>query len=121
MYYTTLTVKGAGRAHYRLFDTIEDAETRAEQWRRSNSTGDYIAKVDSVDDALIAMTTEVLDIAEWRGHGTEYKHELIKPTLLRVTCPTCGAEADVNTRPLPNQTDVSGPLVAIGCHPKEDQ
>lgn len=39
------TVKGATRINRREFDTRDEAEAFAARWRRSNSTGDYLAYV----------------------------------------------------------------------------
>jgi hypothetical protein len=48
MYVVETSVKGATRINRREFATHAEAEAFAARWRRSNSTGDYVAYVSEV-------------------------------------------------------------------------
>lgn len=44
-FYVEYTVRGAYTIKTRTFDTVTDAAYFAARWRRSNSTGHYVARV----------------------------------------------------------------------------
>lgn len=54
------------------------------------------------------------DLAEHHGH-TLGEWENIGRTFARGKCQKCKMEVDVNTAPAPNQTDISGPAIAVQC------
>ena len=82
----------------------------------------YISATHYQARELRASCTESL---EFRGHDTEANwSELVKPTksnswraVWDYTCPDCGLDASIDTRPAPNGIDIGGPAVALSCQP----
>ena len=63
------------------------------------------------------LRSEANGAAEARGHlmvwGAPWHGEF--RSVQHGQCETCGAEASVSTRPIPNEIDVSGSAVAVDC------
>lgn len=53
-------------------------------------------------------------LAKWQIYHGEGK------SLANYECPVCGKGAQCNTRPLPNDIDIGGEAVALGCFDKEN-
>lgn len=55
--------------------------------------------------------------AEHRGHNLvwEEPHHMEARSLQSATCKHCPAWVQINTQPLPNEIDIGGPAVAVGC------
>lgn len=67
---------------------------------------------------IVRLKTEALQAAQARGHslghfitttGSDFRRTAL------AECSKCGAWVQVNTHPAPNQIDIGGPAVAIGC------
>lgn len=67
-------------------------------------------------DRLKAEAREAATV--YRGHRMKRFRRAIDTEyhiIWRSECKICGREVDVNTNPYPNQTDISGEAVALGC------
>jgi len=60
------------------------------------------------------LRRQALESAKWRGHDMG-RWEVITGHLCRSTCKKCSKEVDVNTKPAPNEIDIGGEAVALGC------
>lgn len=67
-----------------------------------------------MDKTLTALSREARRSTDARGHEMP-PFARVTDTLYRSACRTCGAEADINSKPAPNQTDIAGPAVAENC------
>jgi hypothetical protein len=60
------------------------------------------------------LKAEALDATTLRGHvmkpWTDHS-----PHLAETTCTQCEAFVQVNTKPMPNEIDIGGPAIAVGC------
>ena len=66
---------------------------------------------------LSTLKRRALEATRARGHRMTWDapwHGEAK-SLQRGTCSRCGAEADLNTHPLPNGAAVLGPALAVDC------
>jgi hypothetical protein len=53
----------------------------------------------------------------WRGHAPARWVSSSRDGRAEYVCPVCAASAHVNTKPLPNDIDISGKAVALNCDP----
>ena len=74
-------------------------------------------------EAHLYRTYTAASEAVWaRGHEHALWELIVPPTesnggrvVFRYTCPKCGAECDINTKPAPNEIDVGGSALAVNC------
>lgn len=62
-----------------------------------------------------SLKKEGLKIAKFRGHQMGEWKDYKNNTISICECIHCGAYLSANTKPLPNDIDLSGDALAIGC------
>lgn len=59
------------------------------------------------------LRKEAREVAAWRGH--ELNHFVVDQYGAIATCRNCSADVAITLRPMPNEIDIGGSAVAIGC------
>lgn len=69
--------------------------------------------------SLHALKMEAAKTMIRRGHRLRYwvneGPDKRRSTRAHTSCPDCDREAQVNTRPMPNEIDIGGEAVALNC------
>lgn len=65
--------------------------------------------------SLAALKREATKSAKWRGHHLGQWQDSSDKRSSIADCENCDAYVQVNTRPLPNDIDIGGSAVAVGC------
>jgi len=68
---------------------------------------------------LQSLITKANRAIDFRGHklvAWQIYHGESR-SLANYECPACGAEAQCNSRPMPNGIDIGGSAVAVYCNP----
>lgn len=67
--------------------------------------------------ALNTLRAQAEMSAIWRGHSLRWlaPHHGEARSYQNGECVRCGASVTVNTHPMPNEIDVGGDAVAVGC------
>lgn len=65
--------------------------------------------------SLMALQLDALESATFRGHKMGRFHNNKKNTASYANCVVCNKQVDVNTKPLPNDIEIGGEAVALGC------
>lgn len=71
---------------------------------------------------LERLRLEALESCRWRGHdmGQFRQADFFKDTLRYAHCKVCGLQVVINSRPQPNEIDIGGRALAMGCADEED-
>lgn len=64
--------------------------------------------------SLRRLKKHAVEVAALRGHRMQ-RFNNYDTEHAEAVCAACGAEVFVNARPLPNEIDISGEAVAVGC------
>lgn len=67
---------------------------------------------------LWKLKIEAMDAASFRGHAVilwQAPHHGEHRSYQLGTCTDCGMQVCINTRPMPNEIDIGGELVALNC------
>jgi hypothetical protein len=65
------------------------------------------------------LKKEAMDAAKWRGHlfhGKWLVNDYVSYKNFIRICTLCGKQVYINTKPAPNEIDISGQAVAVGCY-----
>lgn len=62
-----------------------------------------------------SLKQEARNTATWRGHTMSHYVTLQRGRQAVSHCLKCGAQVVVNTHPAPNDIDIGGRAVAVGC------
>ena len=68
-------------------------------------------------ETLTSLKRQATECAEWRGHKLVWSapHRGEYRSVQYAECCKCGASVSISTNPLPNEIDIGGSAVAIGC------
>jgi hypothetical protein len=70
---------------------------------------------------IASLRREAREAAKWRGHDlTRFKQHDYWSQVQWAKCRNCDARVACNARPAPNEIDIGGDAVAVGC-PVEDR
>jgi len=69
------------------------------------------------NEDMLQLANKALESCKFRGHRMGNFHKTGEHTAY-AKCERCGMEVDINTKPLPNEIDISGEAVALSCRRK---